>query len=207
VALAAALLLLAAACGVSTDSKPRPIAGGDVPFGLLERPTTTTTLPPAPSELRSVTVYLLDGGGTLHAVGRSVAPPVTTVAVLDALLSPLTAEDVAAGLTTALAPGTELRGVDGPAGGLLVVDLSSSLLHLDGRHQIQALAQLVFTASELPRVNQVRVEFDGLRHEVPRGDGELVSIPLTRGDYLLQAPPATATTIPGATTTTVKPGG
>jgi spore germination protein GerM len=199
---AAATALLLSACGVPTDGKPRAIASDDVPFKLLDQPSTTTTEATAPSEMRAVTVYLLDEKGVLRPTTRSIRAPVTAAKVLTTLLQPASAAESAAGLSTALTADTKLRGLDGPVDGLLTVDLSSSVLNINGRRQIQALAQVVFTMSEVPNVERVLFEFDGRPREVPRGDGDLSSMPLTRQDYFALEPPVTTTTT--ASTTTAK---
>jgi hypothetical protein len=206
----AALVVLAlaalAGCGVSTDGSPRAIADDDVPFGLLAQPSTTTTVPDTNATVRTVTVYLLDEKGALRPVDRVVELPVTAFRVATALLLPPTAEETRAGLSTALTADTELRGLDGPIGGLLTVDLSSSLLNVTGRRQIQALAQVVFTMTDVPNVQRVLFEFDGRRRDVPRGDGDLASTPLSRSDYAALEPPSSTTTT-GPPTPTTAPAG
>jgi spore germination protein GerM len=200
VALAVAVAAIAlSACGVSTDGQPRPIASDDVPFKLLDQPSTTTTEPTSPSEMQAVTVYLLDEKGVLRPSQRSIRVPVTAPKVLTTLLQPASGVEAAAGLSTALTADTKLRGLDGPVDGVLTVDLSSSVLNINGRRLIQALAQVVFTMSEVPNVEQILFEFDGRSREVPRGDGDLSSMPLTRQDYVALEPPAPTTT----TSTTV----
>jgi spore germination protein GerM len=190
-----------AACGVSKDSKPRAISPTDVPFGLLDQPSTSTTVAASPIEGRPVTVYLIDDKGALRPVTRTVAAPITTAKVANALLKPVSAAETAAGLTSAITADTFLRGLDGPVDGLLTVDLSSALLNVTGRRQIQALAQVVFTMTDLANVERVLFEFDGRRRDVPRGNGDLASSPLTRLDYRTLEPPSASTT----TSTTTRP--
>ena len=55
--------------------------------------------------------------------------------------------------------------------------LAPDVVHVD------ALAQLVFTLTDLPGIQRVSVTVEGERVEVPRGDSTLTSDPLTRGDY------------------------
>jgi spore germination protein GerM len=195
VALVLALSVTAGGCGVSNDRGPRAIAPSDVPFGLLDQPSTSTTVAPLPSESRAVTVYLFDQKGAIHPVTRNVQAPVTTAKVANALLLPVSAAETAAGLTSAITADTFLRGLDGPVDGLLTVDLSSSLLSITGRRQIQALAQVVFTMTELANVERVLFEFDGRRRDVPRGDGDLSSSPVTRRDYPSLEPSSSTTTV------------
>jgi spore germination protein GerM len=194
VAAVSSLALVLGACGVSKDARPRAIAPADVPFGLLDQPSTSTSVTSSPVEGRPVTVYLLDDKGTLRPVLRTVAAPVTTAKVAGVLLKPVTAAETSAGLTSAITADTFLRGLDGPVDGLLTVDLSSALLNVTGRRQIQALAQVVFTMTALANVERVLFEFDGRRQDVPRGNGDLASSPLTRLDYRTLEPPTASTT-------------
>ena len=52
-----------------------------------------------------------------------------------------------------------------------------------GRQQILALAQVVYTATELPSVDRVLFQIDGENVEVPNGNGKLTSSPLGRLSY------------------------
>lgn len=207
IALVLTLVLVAAGCGVSDEETPRTIADDDVPFGLLDEPATTT-IAPSPANARSVTVYLVDDKGALRPTTRFVQAPVTAAKVMEALLEPTMPAEAAAGLATSITADTRLRGLDGPVEGILTVDLSSALLKVTGRRQIQALAQVVFTVTDLAGVRRVVFEFDGRRRDVPRGDGDLTSSPLDRGDYASLEPPnpSPSTTTTTTTTTTTATG-
>jgi len=68
-------------------------------------------------------------------------------------------------------------------GGELRVDVSSELGELSGEALVAAVAQLVFTASELDGVQSVKILIDGADQQWPAGNGELQSLPLTIYDY------------------------
>lgn len=184
-------------CGVPDDAKPRAIDPDNVPFALLA-PTSSTPEPTiaGPSSLVPAVVYLVGQQGRLIETQRMVRAPATLAKVVSALLSGVTDEDAAGKRRSAIASGTTLRGLDGPIGGLLTVDLSNDLLRVTGRRQIEAVAQIVFTATAVPAVERILFEFEGRRHDVPRGDGELTSEPLDRRDFrgFQPLPPPTSST-------------
>ena len=184
-------------CGVPDDARPRAIDPDNVPFALLA-PTSSTPEPTiaGPTSLTPTVVFLVGQQGRLIETERMVRAPATLAKVVSALLSGVTDEDAARKRRSAIAPGTKLRGLDGPIGGLLTVDLSNDLLRVTGRRQIEALAQVVFTVTAVPDVERVLFEFEGRRHDVPRGDGELTSEPLNRRDFrsFQPLPPPTSST-------------
>jgi hypothetical protein len=63
-------VLALGACGIPTASAPSPIAKADVPYHLLNPPTTTTTIPGAPPAV-GVTelIYLVAPSGHLGSGG------------------------------------------------------------------------------------------------------------------------------------------
>ncbi len=63
------------------------------------------------------------------------------------------------------------------------VDLRGALDRAVGADRIDALAQMVYTLTELPPITRVRFELEGEPIEVPTRDGELTSRAVTRADY------------------------
>ena len=198
VAAGVCLLLLVAACGVQLDEEPRALPTEDVPDGLLDPPTTSP--PGSPGDVlaspeQAVSVYLVDNDGYLVKVRRPVAGPPDVERAVTSLLSPLSEAERNAGLATAVASTTGLRGVIGPEDGLVTIDLSSAVG--DGSPDIVrvALAQLVYTATEVPGVDLVLFQVDGEAREVPTGQGSSTAEPLSELDYrqLLRPPPAAPT--------------
>jgi hypothetical protein len=197
-AVGACLLLLAAACGVQLDEEPRPLPTENVPYGLLDPPTTSPPgsagEPLAPSA-QAVSVYLVDNDGYLVEVQRPVPGPPDVERAVTSLLSPLTEAERNAGLATAIASTTGLRGVIGPEDGLVTIDLSSAVGGGSPDIVRVALAQLVYTATEVPGVDLVLFQVDGEAREVPTGQGRSTAEPLSELDYrqLLRPPPAAPT--------------
>ncbi len=92
---------------------------------------------------------------------------------------------------------------------MLVVNVSAPILQATGDALIDAVAQIVFTATELNGVSGVRLLVDGEQREWPRGDGSQTAAPLTRFDYPERNPtsqpdyPAVPSPGPVASSTTV----
>ena len=204
VAAAGVGLLLLAACGVQLDEEPRLLAtDSTLPHGLSESSPTSAAggageSAQQPQALQAVSVYLVDNDGYLVEVRRPVTEEPDVARAVTSLLSPLTEAERNAGLATAIASTTGLRGVIGPEDGLVTIDLSSAVG--DGPPDIVrvALAQLVYTATEVPGVEFVLFQVDGEAREVPTGQGRSTAEPLSRPDYLqLRRPPVDATTPTG----------
>lgn len=175
-----AVVLAAAACGVPTESSPRPIAAKNVPFELLAPATTTSSSVPQVASSPAV-IYLISQDRIGPVPRQVLAPPVLS-RVLSALLRGPTSEESQRGLRSALP--RDIRVLSARVGaGVAVVDLSRELAGVAGSEQILALAQLVFTATEQPGVDAVRFALDGSPLEVPRADGTLTAEPLRRADF------------------------
>jgi spore germination protein GerM len=172
------------ACGVPGDESPRQLDAKSVPYDLLA-PTaenTTTTQPSVFTATSRVKIYLADADGKLEAVSRQVTTPSTPAKSIAALLGG-PSKDEADQLHSAITTDTKLLGIDGPTDGLVTLDLSHHLLDITGRQQILALAQVVYTATELPSVDRVLFQIDGENVEVPNGNGTLSASPLGRLSY------------------------
>ena len=176
-----------AACGVRTDDRPSFADDRTVPYGLLDPSTTTTVAPTttttAPEE---VVVFRLcfRRGDRIVPVGRPV--PADGVPALPSVVSALLAgpngAEQAAGLGSALFSGDLLLGVV-PAGGVATVDLAPAFTEAAITEQLLALAQVVCTLTSQPGIGQVAFTLAGAPIEVPRGDGSLTGLPVSRDDY------------------------
>ena len=115
-----------------------------------ERPPTTATTTTSPIEV-PVQIFLIDPTDHLVAVARDVSVQSPDLqAVLAALVAGPTDAESAAGLQTALPAQTTV--IDATiAGGIATVNLGGTFGQLVGPPQIQAVAQVVFTASARPR--------------------------------------------------------
>lgn len=178
VLLVAALALVTAACGVKNDSAPR-----DIP-----EPEQVDLVSPQDQNAGQATgtqrIYLIGPdtnafGAVLEGVPRTATSPRD---LMTSLLAGANGEEVAQQLRSAIPVGTRLLDAT-PSGGTMRVDLSEEILQLSGSDLADALAQIVFTASEWPNVSQVRVLVNGAAQQWPIGDGTLQSTPLDVYDY------------------------
>jgi len=194
---AAAAALGLAACGVPVDTQPAALARNRIPFGLLDpsAPTTTATTEPSPIEV-PVQIFLIGPTGHVEPVARDVpvsAPDLATV--LGALVIGPTDAEAAAGLQSALSPQTTVLGAT-IAGGIATVNLGGTFGQLVGPPQIQAVAQIVFTASSLPGVTGVAFELSGAAVAVPVASGAQVPL-ATTAQFAPLAPVAPGTSTSG----------
>jgi spore germination protein GerM len=175
--LALALAVLAAGCGVRAESQPRTLDPGSVPFRSIGQSPTA-----APVGAGRALVYLVRDGAIVAVVRRFPEPP-TPEAVLAALVVGPSGRESDAGLTTAVLPGTTFD-KQGIAAGVAYVDVPASSTTESGRNdEVLAHAQVVVTLTALPAVTGVRFLRDGQPLDVPRADGSLARVPLTRRDY------------------------
>lgn len=179
VAHAIAFVAGATACGIASDDGPRDIPAADqVELGLGGDSN-------AGAAIGTARVYFLSPevvgqAALLESVARDVAE--TPTALLQALLAGPNQTEQANQFRTALPVGTELLDTR-RQGFVLRLDLSDAVLELSGQVLITAIAQIVFTASEIEGVRGVTILVDGADQQWPVGSGELTSTPLTVYDY------------------------
>jgi hypothetical protein len=177
-AAAAVALTVLGGCGVPVDRGPTALARSAVPFALLapsKEPTTSTTLV-SPVEV-PIKIFLVGTSGSLVAVDRAVPAPQESLAtVLNALVDGPTQAEAAAGLLSAIPPQTTVLGASITTAGLATVDMGGTFGQLVGQAQIEAVAQVVFTATSLSGVNVTGVAFQlaGQAIEVPVASGAQV---------------------------------
>ena len=170
-ALLGGLILMTAACGVSTQSGPHPLASQ----------TATVLTAPSGRATRLTDIYFLRGS-RLVPIARAVPDPVTLPRVLQTLLSGPTPLEASRGLRSAIPAALRIQSVRSQSS-TAVLDLDATLTAIDSQEQALALAQLVFTATTDPSISAVRVLIEGKSVQVPRADGTLTDGDLTRGDY------------------------
>lgn len=170
-----------AACGIADDGVPREIDESALPAELVEPPTTTSTTTDVATSV--IEVFLLDED-RLAPVDRELARPVEALDVLEQLFMGPTADEREEGLATQLSSGWTVRSAD-LAGRTLVIDLGADTLEvLEGQSQRQAIAQIVFTVTGLPGVDDVLLQIEGNPRPVPTDDGEADGeTPVDRDDY------------------------
>lgn len=168
------------ACGVTTSDEVEIADPEEVPFGLLEHDRVPSALQPADGTI--VQLYLFNpDSSVLVPVTRQVSEIGIAAVVAELEAGPTDSESLL-GLQSAL---TDIDAVDAidVEGSTAFVDLNESFTTLGGSDQVIAIAQLVFTLTERPTVDQLVVRVDGENVGVPRDDGTLTRDPLTRTDY------------------------
>jgi len=187
-----ALSIAAAACGIPTTGGPTAISKKDVPFHLLSpasSPTASSTLPNAVAvpEL----IFLVAPTQTLAPVTRGIPASTnlggTLTEVLEALLEGPKPGESASGLQTFLTP-AKTRVTARVTGGIATIDFATNPIQVVGANQTLAIAQVVYTATELPGVTGVVFQFGGQPVDVPTASGATVPGPVDKSSYLPQAP-------------------
>ena len=184
VALAVVATTVVAACGIPSDGKPRDVAESErLQLADTKAPEQAAAAPNGPK------VYFLsqgpNGEDRLQPAGRDVTP--TPTALLTELFTGLTAKEQQQNRwRTAVPPDTKL--LEPPIqqpDGTLTVNLNQAFFQASGPAQINAVAQVVFTATGIDGVQRVKILVEGQPQGWPRGDGtaQLVGEPLTQYAY------------------------
>jgi spore germination protein GerM len=175
-----AMLALLASCGIANDTAPRNIPEAD-------RPSLANSANQAAGATSGTDrIYLLapespNEAQHLRPTQRDVGSSATRR--LESLFGALTVAEVSSRLRTAIPEGLVLHSAVLQADGTLVVDVSDEMLALSAGALIDAVAQIVFTASEVDNVQRIDLLADGKPRQWPAGDGELQRDPLTVYDY------------------------
>jgi len=177
--LLATVSLLLAACGISTDDAPRAIpASQQRQLGVdTDRNVGAAT---GTGRVYLLTPEIAGRAEGLVAVARDVDE--TPIALLGALFEGPNSTELSRQLRTALPTGIELLDAR-LQGGMLRVDVSASMLLLSGQVLVAAVAQIVFTGSDVAGVRSVKIVVDGADQQWPAGNGDLQSTPLTVYDF------------------------
>lgn len=182
----ALLVSSATACTISTHDDPVPLSGG-----LLE-PTTTTTSLPDTSTTKEVSVYFLaDSSGATRLIDVQRSVPVDA-GIQEKLASLFTVRvdtegkerENEVGLTSAIPDDATLVSANlVPGTNRLVVSVRGLFGSVQGPRLRDALAQIVWTATEDDRVREVTFQNDGGPVPASIDGGEVVDRPVRRTDY------------------------
>jgi spore germination protein GerM len=186
---------LAAGCGLRPDERPQPIPRERLDDKLFEEGADTA------GGSQTATVYVLSTQGGSTMLVRTPVPMPSGQnrqrAVLEALLAwtPTGSQGSNPRYTSRIPNGTVLREVRRD-GDVLTVDLAD--FTIAGTGQAQALAQIVYTATETEGIKGVVFTIDGKPVAVPLGErSSTPGQPLDRDDFSnLDLVPPTTTTAP-----------
>jgi hypothetical protein len=174
-----------AGCGIGSQSQAVTLPASQVPFELLSPAPSSEGTARTPTA-EAVIIYLLKAG-RLVAVARELPAPASVNARLSALAAGPTTVEAAEGLSSAVsAPGSAPTGLI--TFDQMTVNLTPAFEQLATRDQVEALAQLVYTATAIPGITAVAFRIDDKKIAVPREDNSTTEGPVTRADYRLLAP-------------------
>jgi len=166
--------LVGAGCGVGEDAEPR-----DLPIeNVAER--TEVSGDEATGVNRIYLIAQSDEQTLLRSVARGAET--TPQALLDSLLAGPNADELDAGLFSAIPPELEVLSTQ-TVGSVLTIDINDALSVLTSETLTDALAQIVATTTELDSVQRVRLRVNGENRAWPTGDGRLSADPLSLYDY------------------------
>ena len=177
-ALLCVALVLLGACGIQPDDAPRDIAVED--RQLLPDDAIGGSEASGSSRIYLVTPTESDAQRRLRSVQRAVQSRPSPL--LEVLFDGPNASELRDRMSTALPAGLRLVS-NRLVGDVLFVDVSDEITALSGDVLILAVAQIVYTASEIDNVREVRLRVDGQDLPWPRGDGQTMPGGLTVYDY------------------------
>jgi germination protein M len=176
-----------AACGDDDETSGDTTAPGPsttTTASTGDSTTTTTAEEPPAAEDVPLSVYFLDADSKVR-VGwvRTIDSLATGQGALEELLAGPDTEDESLGLSTAIPDGTSLRSLD-IADGVATVDLSTEFTGGGGSLSMQArLAQVVYTITQFPTVDEVELLVEGSPLTTLGGEGVVIEGNLTRADF------------------------
>jgi hypothetical protein len=128
-------------------------------------------------------VWLAHGDSLFPVTRTSEATPRVAATAIGSLLEGPSDSEAQAGVTTAIPAGTELLGVS-IEDGIATADLSREYETGGGSLSVtMRLAQLVYTLTQFPTVDAVRLELDGQPVDVFSSEGLVLENPVGRQDF------------------------
>lgn len=172
----AAMVAIAAltACGVGPDATPRDVPEEDQVLSVAGAASGTDAS-------GAGRIYLVAPGEPrlLRSVPRDSLTRHDLMSVL--LLGP-NDNELSEQFSSSIPPTVELLSTRSD-GTVLFVDVSEEIKELSGQGLIEALAQIVYTASELDDVQAVQITVAGEKLAWPTADGSSTTEPLQTYDY------------------------
>lgn len=168
---------------------PKP-AGAGFPWlaallvgGVLVLAWLFNLLPASRPGQPTVRAYFFKGDRLAAVERRQLADQPPLKQALDEVLGGPTSRELEAGFTTQIPPAVKLRGLK-IKGNVAIVDLSRELEDYGGGSaKVEGIvAQLVYTATEIPGIDQAWLWVEGAHEVVLGGEGLVLDRPLGRRD-------------------------
>jgi spore germination protein GerM len=180
------LAVLLAACGIPVDSQPHDITDRRTPTSVASAASSTI-----PQNAKAKVFFVAAAtSGRPERLQTTMRPAeVSLQSVIKELLKGPTADE-AKTVLSAIPLETQLTSASQSAEGVAEINLNNSFFNAKGEQLVRAVAQLVYTASAIPAVTQVRILVDGTPREWPRADGSRVNVSkaLTVADFAELSP-------------------
>lgn len=171
----AACTIALGGCGFPTQTEP---TRAEVGVNTVSEPPPTST---NESDLEVVRVWMIDAT-SLIAAERQLPRPVAASDVVAALAAGVTTEESDRGLRSAIPEVSMVVDADVSRGTATVL-LSDSFRDIPAGDQVFAVAQIVFTLTDLRGVGRVRFEIGGEPVAVPLPDGDSIDASVSRDDF------------------------
>jgi spore germination protein GerM len=168
----------AGGCGIEPDSTPRDVAANEQ--GLIANAVSDGDEAGGTSRIYLVAPSEAGDPSLLRSTLRDVATGATPL--ITSLLAGPNPDELASRLVTNIPQETQLLSTDS-SGDVLFVDVSPEITELSGDLLVLAVAQIVFTATEIDGVRAVRLRVNGQDQRWPKGDGETLDRALTEYDF------------------------
>lgn len=165
---------LLSGCGVQADSIPRDLPDAEQ---ALESSSGSSNTAAGGADR----IYLIAPGEErlLRSVRRDAVSAPDLVRIL--LRGP-NDQEIEAQFNTAIPSTTELISAR-TQGQILTVNLTQDIIELDTQSLVRAIAQIVYTATELDGIEAVQIEIDGEPLSVPTASGTATNVPLRIYDF------------------------
>jgi spore germination protein GerM len=174
------LMLLIAGCSVAADNAPRDIEPGALELDAQDQSNV------GQAAGGTGRIYLLspDVPGEpprLQSVARAIGEDVD--AVMAALLAGPNTTEFVDRYRSGLPTGMRVLDITRRSRGVVLLDVDDAIATLRGDDLILALAQIVYTLSDVSGVDAVAITVEGTAARWPAGNGELQEDPLTVYDF------------------------
>ena len=168
------LFLSLTACGIQTDSAPRDLPEDERSLAISGSSSGTDAS-------GADRIYLVAPGEErlLRSVPRDATFREDLIEIL--LLGP-NDDEIAAQFSSFIPATTELLSARSK-GQILILDLTGEISELTGQSLSQAIAQIVYTATEIEGIEAVQLKIEGEDVAWPKPNGDTTADPLRTYDY------------------------